>query len=615
MVLSKPRVLSREEEVEILRSKKKVKDVHHADFNDGASDGGHSQSHQNVWGSARASFKEKLVGEMPGAFAKAFDFSEMMDADAESDDEVSDLREGLAAVKLSRETKLRIRGPWAQTLIVKLFGRSVGFNFLQSKLNILWKPSGRLDCVDLGNDFYSVRFALKEDLNSVLEKGPWFIGGHFLSIRPWEPFFKPGMANVSSIAVWVRLHHLPMELYEAEVLKQIGEALGKVLRIDAHTALEARGKYARLCIQVDINKPLINTVLIGKFEQQVVYEGIHKLCFGCGRIGHKKEACPHLVRKPGSPVSGDNVERGDSARSHTLHAMDSSTDGSGTSGGSGADTESTLYGPWMVVTRKKFGQRISRNVAVTEGPTSLGNAVKFHTNGQALSVKANRMGWVKEPTSLSIAGTEPSKKIFQGGPTRMGFASSDYEPAIQSSPSVRGKKGIARTRASNTYTKSAADFNNRPSSHKDQTLSWRSIDGIKRKIDTPFQFTASDKVVVGCQLEGKSSGEAEASDDRNQCISAINEGLGYQAADGDLKAELVEGRLEVDVADTLMRDDSCSGEKDVGGPANNHLPNGDSSCNQAVSCVQLTRFSKENVLVGEDGMELEKDGGVDTSSG
>ena len=124
------------------------------------------------------------MGEIPGAFAKAFDFSDLLDAKAESDDEFSDLREGLEAVKLSRETKLRIRGPWAQTLIVKLFGRSVGFNFLQSKLNLLWKPTGRIDCVDLGHDFYSVRFALKEDLDSVMEKGPWFIGGHFLFIRP-----------------------------------------------------------------------------------------------------------------------------------------------------------------------------------------------------------------------------------------------------------------------------------------------------------------------------------------------------------------------------------------------------------------------------------------------
>ena len=243
-----------------------MKDVHHAEFNDGPSEGGQSQRHQDVWGSPKASFREKLVGEIPGAFVKAFDFMDLMDDDVESNDEVTDLQEGLAAVKLSRETKLQIQGPWAQMLIIKLYRRLVGFNFLQSKLQLLWKLTGRLDCVDLGHDFYSVRFTLKEDMDAMLENDPWFIEGQFLSIRPWEPFFKPEVANVSSIAVWVRLHTLPLEFYETEVLKQIGEAIGKVLRIDAQTAMETRGKYERLCIQVDMNKPLINTVLIARFE-------------------------------------------------------------------------------------------------------------------------------------------------------------------------------------------------------------------------------------------------------------------------------------------------------------------------------------------------------------
>ena len=86
--------------------------------------------------------------------------------------------------------------------------------------------------------------------------------------------------------VWIRFNGLPIEYYDAEVLKEIGEAVGKVLRIDTHTASEARGHYARLCVQIDVDKPLITTVLIGKLEQQVMYEKIQKLCFNCGRVGH-----------------------------------------------------------------------------------------------------------------------------------------------------------------------------------------------------------------------------------------------------------------------------------------------------------------------------------------
>ena len=180
---------------------------------------------------------------------------------------------------------------------MKLVGRSVGFNFLQNKLNQLWKPVGLLDCVELGNDFFLARFYSKEDLDVVLKRGPWFIRGHVLSIRPGELFFKPDSVDVSLIAVWIRLNGLPIELYEAGVLKQLSEAIGRVLRIDTHTAMEARGKYARLCVQIDANKPLINTILIGWFEQAVVYEGIQKLCFSCGRIGHRKDACPYTICK------------------------------------------------------------------------------------------------------------------------------------------------------------------------------------------------------------------------------------------------------------------------------------------------------------------------------
>ena len=138
-----------------------------------------------------------------------------------------------------------------------------------------------------------------------------------------------------------------------------------------------RGKYARLCVQVDMNKSLINTVLIGRFEKSVVYEGIQKLCFACGRIGHKKEDCLHIIRTSTSPVRGDNDDHGDSARSHRVHDTDSTTNGGGMSEGSGTAKDNDSYGPWMIVTRKKVGQRGARNFAALEGHTGSKRAVVY----------------------------------------------------------------------------------------------------------------------------------------------------------------------------------------------------------------------------------------------
>ena len=200
--------LSREEQEELARSNKKVKDVNHAGFSNSSDSRPSSPTQpQGMW-SRTMSFKDKVVGEIPGAYTQAFNFGDIMEDDEESDDEVEALREGLVAVKFPRELKQKIRFLWARALIVKVYRRLIGLNYIQTRLLALWKPTGRLDCVDLGYGFFLTRLTLKEDFENVLQKGPWFIGEHFLSIRPWEPDFKPEVANVSSIAVWIRLNGL-----------------------------------------------------------------------------------------------------------------------------------------------------------------------------------------------------------------------------------------------------------------------------------------------------------------------------------------------------------------------------------------------------------------------
>lgn len=111
--------------------------------------------------------------------------------------------------------------------------------------------------------------------------------------------------NVSSIAMWVRLNELPIEYYESHILKHIGSSIGNVLQVNTHTAMEARGRYARLCVQIDINKPLVSTVLIRDLEQPVLYEGISWLCFSCGHVEHCKESCSYTIQSPSPPMKED----------------------------------------------------------------------------------------------------------------------------------------------------------------------------------------------------------------------------------------------------------------------------------------------------------------------
>lgn len=98
---------------------------------------------------SKLSFKDKLVGEIPGAYTQAFNFTAHMDTESDSDEEIDEVRE-FAAINLSKETKQRIRVLWSRAIIIKVFGRIVGFTFLHTKIIGLWKPTGKIDMVDLG---------------------------------------------------------------------------------------------------------------------------------------------------------------------------------------------------------------------------------------------------------------------------------------------------------------------------------------------------------------------------------------------------------------------------------------------------------------------------------
>ena len=131
----------------------------------------------------QGSYKDKLVGAIPGAFKQAFGFGDTMHEDLESDTEDDSLGEGSTRIFFLKEEKSHMRAPWKNALIIKPFGRKVGFNFLDAKIRNLWAPSGKMYCIDLGLDYYIVNFEKSLDMDNVLKGGPWFIGQQFLAIR------------------------------------------------------------------------------------------------------------------------------------------------------------------------------------------------------------------------------------------------------------------------------------------------------------------------------------------------------------------------------------------------------------------------------------------------
>lgn len=248
---------------------------------------------------------------------------------------------------LTKEEKKSLRDRWRQSLIVKLWGRKIGYNFLQKKLQSMWRPKAFMDLVALENDYFLVRFHSKQDFEFARDQGPWSILDHYLVVKEQSPDFDPTTNKTEKLIVWVRIPCLPIEYFDYDFLKKVGEKIGKPIRADHNTGMAARGRYARICVEVDITKPLLTMFKLKRRVRHIEYEGLHLVCFECGIVGHKKEDCKKLrsevdraddqfAGESGVTVNGETFIRKVHTRKETMSE----------------NTGEANFGPWMIAQKK-----------------------------------------------------------------------------------------------------------------------------------------------------------------------------------------------------------------------------------------------------------------------
>ncbi|KAL4386741.1 hypothetical protein GQ457_09G028410 [Hibiscus cannabinus] len=250
-----------------------------------------------------------------------------------------------STIKFSERVHAQIDKSMRNVIIVRLLGRSIGFGTLQNRLHSMWELAGEIQLVDLEYNYYLVRFSDPQDYTMALTKGPWTIYGSYLTVQPWSRDFTPTEKHPSQVVVWIRLLGLPYRYYCKALFRRIATVIGRVVKVDYNTKVAERGKFARLAVMVDLNKPLKSCIGIDNFVQRLEYEGLQNICYGCGVYGHSQEECtvgrvvPNTEREI-SRVVGPRLE----------------ADGS----------LSERYGPWMVAANRR--RRYSAPNAMAMGP-------------------------------------------------------------------------------------------------------------------------------------------------------------------------------------------------------------------------------------------------------
>lgn len=68
------------------------------------------------------------------------------------------------------------------------------------------------------------------------------------------------MEVINDMVIWVRFLNISPEFLDEETIRLIAKEIGKPIRLDEMTVFASRGRYARVCVQVDIETPLLTMV-------------------------------------------------------------------------------------------------------------------------------------------------------------------------------------------------------------------------------------------------------------------------------------------------------------------------------------------------------------------
>lgn len=250
---------------------------------------------------------------------------------------------------------------WKMSLIVNVLRKKVGFKVLENRLQRIWARVGKINIIDMPQDYYLVHFSALEDYKRVLFEGPWLVVDHYLIIQRWRPFFLENAEVIKKVAVWIRIPCLPIELYTDKFLWRVGAKLGKMLKIDHLTSFQARGQFARICVEIDLSKKLVSKIEVLGHTLYLEYEGLRSICFHCGHFGHKMDQCGERGNTVAAQYDGNGTTgQGTADEQSNQEGFGSRDDVSRNYGGDSAN-------PWMKILREKIREeqlpRILRRMA------------------------------------------------------------------------------------------------------------------------------------------------------------------------------------------------------------------------------------------------------------
>ncbi|GJZ66117.1 zinc knuckle CX2CX4HX4C containing protein [Tanacetum coccineum] len=138
----------------------------------------------------------------------------------------------------------------------------------------------------------------KAGLEDVLESGPWMIRNTLIILKKWSMSTSLLKEELTHIPIWVKLHDVPLQVFEEDDISLIATFIGKPIMLDSYSSSMCndswgRSSFTRCLIEVNSEADLVDVVTIVTppivSNSNVVTPTVEKANDGFQTVGKKKK--------------------------------------------------------------------------------------------------------------------------------------------------------------------------------------------------------------------------------------------------------------------------------------------------------------------------------------
>lgn len=172
---------------------------------------------------------------------------------------------------------------------------------LKSTMLRLWRVARGTMTQIIGDNLFIFQFKDEFERTRVLNGSPWLFNNYLLALNEFNGSCPAAQIQFSKCCFWVQLHGIPLNYMTEQTGQRLGNAMGKVVKVDVPEGGVAWGPYLRVWLCLDFTKPIPRGRLVtfqssGQLWVSFKYERLPWLCFFCGLLGHSERDCVASLR-------------------------------------------------------------------------------------------------------------------------------------------------------------------------------------------------------------------------------------------------------------------------------------------------------------------------------